>query len=323
MQSFIDKSLKAVKFPFKIASEKQFDAVGFGTNAVDYLIVVPEYPQFGSKIKLTEYIQSAGGVTASTMVGIQRLGGKTAYAGRYGTDREGDFGLQTMRDEGVNIEFCEQIAEKKTQIAFILIDEKTGERTVIWDRDEALSYKPEEAPLEIATQGKILHTDAHDPFACARMARAAKEAGVVVSVDADNVYEGLPELLPFVDVLISSSEFPHKLTGIADERAALIEIQNRYGCALVGKTKGKEGGLVYADGVFLSAKAYEVPGGCRDTTGAGDAFHAGFLYGLLAGEEIESSLKIANAVAALKCRALGARTSLPNKLEVNELISGI
>jgi sugar/nucleoside kinase (ribokinase family) len=310
-----------MQFPFQLSSDFFFDAAGFGTNAVDFLIVVPEYPEFDSKIRLTEYIQSAGGVTASTMVGIQRLGMKTVYAGRYGSDAAGEFGLKTLRDEGVNTDFCEVIEGATTQIAFILIDERTGERTVIWDRSDSLSYKPCEAPLAAAALAKVLHTDAHDPLACASLARAAKEAGAIVSVDADNVYEGLEELLPFVDVLISSSEFPHKLTGISDEKAALTEIKNRYGCRIVGKTKGKQGGLIYCDGVFLSANSYEVPGGCKDTTGAGDAFHAGFLYGLLAGEEIETSLKIANAVAALKCRSLGARTSLPNQQELAQLLN--
>jgi sugar/nucleoside kinase (ribokinase family) len=63
-----------------------------------------------------------------------------------------------------------------------------------------------------------------------------------------------------------------------------------------------------------------VPGGCRDTTGAGDAFHTGFLYGLLRGEDVESSLKMANAVAALKCRSLGARTALPRADELAEFL---
>jgi sulfofructose kinase len=309
-----------MKFPFEINKDKDFDVLGFGTNAVDYLIVVPEFPQFDTKIHLTDYVQAAGGQIASAMVGLQRLGSKTVYVGRFGTDREGDFGLETLQNEGIDTRFCEQIENARTQIAFILIDERTGERTVIWNRDARLAYKTEETPLEAAALASIIHTDAHDPPACLAMARKAKESGALVSVDVDNVYPGLDELLPFVDILISSNDFPHKLTEIADEREALLEIQNRYGCTLVGKTKGKKGGLIYCDGLFLSAKAYDVPGGCKDTTGAGDAFHAGFLYGLLQGEEIETSLKIANAVAALKCRALGARTSLPNNNELNSLL---
>lgn len=310
-----------MRFPFKLSADKLFDAAGFGTNAVDFLIVVPEHPQPDTKIQLTEYIQAAGGMTASAMVGLQRLGMKTAYAGRYGADAMGGFGLKTLLEENVNIDFCETIENAATQIAFILIEEQTGERTVIWDRSSKLSYKPEEAPLEIARLAKVLHTDAHDPGACALMARAAKESGVVVSVDVDNVYDGIEELLPFVDILISSSEFPHRLTGIADEKTALAEIQNRHGCRIVGKTKGVEGCLIRCAGDFLTAPAYSVPGGCKDTTGAGDAFHAGFIYGLLAGEEIETSLKIANAVAALKCRALGARTALPDQNELTDFLT--
>jgi ribokinase/sulfofructose kinase len=129
-------------------------------------------------------------------------------------------------------------------------------------------------------------------------------------------------LLPLIDVLISSAEFPRRLTGIVDERAALVEVQARYGCTVTGMTCGVRGALIYHDGVFLAAPAYAVPGGCRDTTGAGDAFHAGFLYGLLQGEEIETCLRLGCAVAALKCRALGARTALPFAPELNQFLVG-
>src|SRR6185503_9713066 len=120
---------------------------------------------------------------------------------------------------------------------------------------------------------RVLHLDAHDPLACVAMASAARSGGAIVTADIDNIYEGLPELLPLVDVLISSSEFPHRLTGISDERASLVEMKARYGCAIVGATLGARGALIYCEGEFLESPACEVPGGCRDTTGAGDAFH--------------------------------------------------
>jgi sugar/nucleoside kinase (ribokinase family) len=78
--------------------------------------------------------------------------------------------------------------------------------------------------------------------------------------------------------------------------------------------------MIYCAGQFIDSPAYEVPGGCRDTTGAGDAFHTGFLYGLLSGEDVETSLRMANAVAALKCRSLGARTALPDENELTEFL---
>src|SRR6476469_986692 len=98
-----------MRFPFSLPPDKKFDVVGFGTNAVDFLIVVPEYPEFNSKTELVDYTQMAGGEIASTMAGLARLGKKTAYIGRFGNDQAGDFGLQSLRDDGVNIDFEEQI----------------------------------------------------------------------------------------------------------------------------------------------------------------------------------------------------------------------
>jgi sugar/nucleoside kinase (ribokinase family) len=309
-----------VQFPFALSQEKEFDAVGFGLNAVDHLVVVPAYPAFDTKVRLREHRQAAGGQTASTMAALQRLGMHTAYAGRFGSDAEGQFGFAALKAEGVNVEFAEIVEGARNQIAFILIDEQNGERTVIWDRDERLAYSKDEAPVEIAARGRVLHLDAHDPPACVPLAQAAQRAGAIVSADIDNIYEGLPELLPLIDVLISSKEFPHRLTGIVDARASLQEIKARYGCALVGMTRGTRGALLYHEGGFLESPAFSVPGGCRDTTGAGDAFHAGFIYGLLRNEELEASLQLANAAAALKCRALGARTSLPTEKELTEFL---
>lgn len=311
-----------MRFPFVLHDNRQFDAVGFGLNAVDHLIVVPEYPAFDTKVRLLDHKQTAGGQAATTMVALKRLGLRTAYAGRFGSDAEGQFGLQSIESEGVNSEFAEVIAGARNQIAFIVVDARNGERTIIWDRDERLSYAADEAPIALATRGRVLHLDAHDPPACARMAHAARGEGTIVTADVDNIYDGLPELLPLIEVLIGSREFPHRLTGIADERASLVELKARYGCGIVGMTKGTKGATVYCDGQFIESPAYEVPGGCRDTTGAGDAFHGGFLYGLLNGEDVETSLRFANAVAALKCRDLGARTALPNKNELTEFFAG-
>jgi len=310
-----------LRFPFRLSENKQFDAVGFGLNAVDHLIVVPEYPVFDTKMRFLEHRQTAGGQSATTMVTLQRLGFKTAYAGRFGSDVEGEFGLASVRDEGVDVEFVEVIEGARTQLAFIIIEQRSGERTIIWDRDERLAYKPDDAPIALATIGRVLHLDAHDPPACARMARAARDSGTIVSADIDNIYEGLLELLPLIDILIVSKEFPHRLSGISDERASLVELKARYGCPVVGMTRGLRGAIVYCEGQFIESPAFEVPGGCRDTTGAGDAFRGGFLYGLLKDEDIESSLGLANAVAALKCRDLGARTKLPTQGELSKFFT--
>jgi sulfofructose kinase len=309
-----------MRFPFTLPENREFDAVGFGTNAVDYLIVVPEYPEFNSKIELIDYTQLAGGEIASTMAGLARLGMKTAYVGRFGQDQAGDFGIQTLREENVNTDFAEQIEGAKTQIAFIIIDRRNGERTIIWKRDAGLSYRESEVPVEAAQRCKIFHATPHDTLACAKLARAARANGAIVSIDIDNLFDGIESLLPLVDVFISSEKFPEKLIGIKDGKTALKEIKARYGCGIVGMTLGDRGSLLLCENEFIETPGYAVPGGCKDTTGAGDAFRVGLLYGLLTGETVEDSAKMANAAAALKCRELGARTALPNTDELVKLI---
>ena len=309
-----------MRFPLKAPTNKPFDAVGFGLNAVDHLIVVPEYPAFDTKMRLLEHTQSAGGQTATAMVALRRLGLKTAYAGRFGSDQEGMFGLKTLKDDDVNVDFAEVVEGARNQIAFITVDARSGERTIVWDRDDRLAYRADEAPVEFGPMGRVLHLDAHDPPACVRLAKAAREAGTIVSADIDNVYDGLPELLPLIDLMIGSKEFPQRVTGVTDERAALVELKNRYGCALVGMTIGSAGAVVYNEGIFIESTGFDAPNGCRDTTGAGDAFRGGFLFGFLNGEDIETSLKLGNAVAAMKCSALGARTALPTRAELDEFI---
>jgi sulfofructose kinase len=309
-----------MRLPFDIPKRRDFDAVGFGLNAVDHLIVVPGYPAFDTKVRFTAYEKAAGGQTASAMVSLQRLGLKTAYAGRFGSDEDGRFGFLSLEYEGVDLEFAEMIEGANNQLAFIIIDEGSGERTIIWDRDERLSYRPDEVPIDLARRGRVLHLDAHDPPACAVMAKAAHEAGAIVTADIDNVYEGVEQLLPDIDVLVTSSQFPQRLTGISDLRTSLPELHSRYGCPVVGATLGVQGAIVYIDRQFIESTAFAVPGGCRDTTGAGDAFHAGFIYSMLRGDELETCLRFGNAVAALKCRALGARAALPTADELHEFV---
>ena len=155
-----------MRFPLTLPDHKPFDAVGFGLNAVDHLIVVPEYPAFDTKLRLLEHKQAAGGQTATTMVALKRLGLRTAYAGRFGSDAEGQFGFQALKSEGVNIEFAEVVEGAHNQIAFVIIDARSGERTIIWDRDERLAYSADEAPAALASRGRVLHLDAHKVDGC-------------------------------------------------------------------------------------------------------------------------------------------------------------
>ncbi|MFV0388497.1 MAG: carbohydrate kinase family protein [Pyrinomonadaceae bacterium] len=310
-----------MKFPFSIKTEAEFDVVGFGTNAVDFLISVPEYPKFDSKVELTKYVQAAGGEVASTLVGLQRLGMTTSYIGSFGTDSAGEFGYESLVKEGVELSNVRFVEGASTQIAFIVIDESSGERTVLWKRDEQLKISVSDAPLYLAEKTRLLHLTPHDTSACLALAKAAKDSKTVVSIDVDNFFVGLTDVLMFVDVLIASSDFSAKIYGEIEKKKALKNLKKDFGCAVVGMTLGARGSIFLCGDEFIKTKGFSVPGGCRDTTGAGDAFRTGFLYGLLCGDTVSKAAEKANAVAALKCRAIGARTSLPTSDELHQFLS--
>ena len=310
-----------MKFPLEIPREREFDVLGFGTNAVDFLISVPQFPDFASKVELTKYSRNAGGEIASTLVGLQRLEMKTMYAGSFGNDDAGRFGLQTLIDEGVETSLCRIVDGAETQIAFIVIDEKSGERTVIWKRDAKLEYLSDESLVEAASRCRVLHMTHHDSSTGIELAKKAKASGAVVSIDVDNSFPRMDELLPLVDVLITSSNFPSKVFDIDDPRLALTAIRSKYQNPLVGMTLGKKGSITLCEGEFIESPGFDVPGGCKDTTGAGDAFRVGLLYGLLNGEPIDVSSKVANAVASLKCREVGAREALPTRDELDAFLN--
>lgn len=312
-----------MQFPFKLSDDKEFDVLGFGTNAVDYLITVSSYPAFNSKVELDHYTETAGGEIASTMAGLQRLGMKTAYAGRFGSDRAGEIGLESLVDEGVDVSFAETVNGARTQIAFIIVDAASGERTILWQRDKLVAYDETEAPVDAAARCKVLHMTPHDTRACIRMAVEAKANGAVISVDIDNVFDGIEDLLPRVDICIASAEFTQKLLGTTDLEQGLRELNSRFGCAVTGATIGDRGSVVLCDGQLIETPAFAVPGGCIDTTGAGDAFRTGLLYGMLTGEPVDESCRMANAVAALKCRGLGARSTLPTENELKTLLKKV
>src|SRR5262245_44744127 len=136
-------------FPFEIDRRREFDVVGFGTNAVDYLVRVPAFPEFNSKVEFTDFTRQAGGEVATTLVGLQRLGIRTSYVGRFGDDDAGRFGHASLIEEGVDVSRSEFIVGAQTQHAFILIDEQSGERTIIWKRDKALRFVPDGTPIDV------------------------------------------------------------------------------------------------------------------------------------------------------------------------------
>ena len=167
----------------------------------------------------------------------------------------------------------------------------------------------------------MLLVDCHETAAATQAARYAREAGVPTLIDVEKVRPGIGELLQQIDVLIAAQDFPGALTGYEDIGRALDAMAAEYPSAkLVCATLGDGGSLARCNGREIRTPAFQVD--CVDTTGAGDVFRGAFAAGclLMPDGDVEDVLAYANAVAALNCRALGARGGLPTPAEVDQLL---
>jgi sulfofructose kinase len=293
------------------------DIAGVGLNATDTIIRLPYFPAFNSKVEFRSSEVFPGGQVASAMVACSMWGLKARYVGKVGDDTLAS--LQRTEMERSRVESHWIVAPHcQSQSSFILVDERNGERTVLWKRDPRLELFASEIRREWVVRSRFLHVDGHDCAGAAAAARWAREASIPVSSDLDNLYPGVEALLENVDYLISSREFPARLTGESDLLLALPMLLKRFGCRVAAATLGEDGVLAWDGSRFHYCPAFAI--NPIDTTGAGDIFHAGFAYAKIQGWDLARTLEFSCAAAGLACMASGARGGIATLACIEELI---
>jgi len=295
-------------YPPKVDWKKPYDLICLGYNSADYLCVLERYPKFTEKVRMLELSRQGGGQAATASVAAKRLGLKRVmYVGKFGSDEHGTFSRSSIEAEGVDV-LGRVAKDSRNQIAMIMIDSTCGERTITYIRDPGLEIGAGEFEPKIFAQSKILLVDGHNISATLEAARAAHDAGIPIVMDAERVFDGTRELVELCWAVIGDEGFCHKFTGIEDEKKALIALSA--GKRIAGKTLGPQGSLIFDGKRFIRTPALKVS--AKDTTGAGDVYHAAFCVGVLKNLSLDESLALANAAAGLKCKELGGRIGIPN-----------
>lgn len=297
----------------------EFDVVGVGLNATDTLLLLPHFPAYAGKAPFEDELLSPGGQVASALVACAKLGLRVKYIGTVGDDERGRIQMASLIETGIDLEHVQVRRGCANQSAYILIDRKTGERTVLWRRPDCLRLEPAEIRPELITCARLLHIDGHDTAAVARAAEIARAASIPVTVDVDTIYHGFDKVLPNVDYLVASSEFPVQWTNERDPFKALEMMQNEYGIYCAGMTLGAYGALARVEGRVFYSPAFVV--NTVDTTGAGDVFHGAFCYAVLQRMPIPEALDFSNAMAALNCTAIGARGGIRTAADARALMT--
>lgn len=298
------------------ADDAWWDVVGLGANSVDYVHHLPAFPQpadTSTKIEIERSDVSCGGQMATALAACARLGLRVRYIGAAGNDDNGHLIRRELEGRGVDLTYL-VTHEARNQYAVVLIDRPSGERLIMWQRDERLALHDDEVPESALAAAHLLHVDDVDQPAAIRAARLARGRGITVTSDIDRLTPRTAELVEAVTIPMFAAHVPARLTGISDLPAALAVLRAPHHELMV-VTLGADGALA-ADADTL----YRVPGvavHAVDTTGAGDVFRAGFLYARRQGWGVERQLRFANAAAAVSCTRAGALGGIPSRAEID------
>lgn len=288
--------------------------VGLGQACVDFLGRIPVYPREDGKVELLDLHRQCGGPASTALVALSRLGVPCSFLGSVSDDPFGKEIVQALNHEGVDASFLNILPGYSSQYAFIAISKESGNRTIFWHRGTVPHLTKDRVDLSPFTRAEILHLDGLMIEASLEAVKQARSRGLIVVLDAGTLREGSVELASMVDVLIASARFADPLVGAGAKPEKALEALSALGPKTVVMTLGQGGSLGWDGDAPLRQEAFPVT--AVDTTGAGDVYHGAYIYGLLQGWVMKACMRFASAVAAMKCREVGARKGIPRLNEV-------
>ncbi len=291
--------------------------VGIGQCAWDILATTDRFPQADTKKEVLVWEEQGGGPVATALAALSRLGITCRFYGVVGDDREGAAIRQSLINEGVDVSGLVKRTNASSQTAFIAIDKSMGTRTIFWKRPSGDPLRMEELQPDFLRNAEFLLLDGLMKDVSLLAALEARKAGVAVMLDAGRVRDGMLELSRLSDYVVGSEEFAREL-GWKEDPASFVQEVRRLGFGITTITLGIRGSVTFAGDEIISCPAFPVE--TRDTTGAGDVFHGGYLYGLLQKWPLEDTIRFASAVAAMKCRKAGGRAGIPRLSEVQQFL---
>lgn len=283
--------------------------VGIGQCAWDYLAVVDAFPRVDTKQEVEVWQEQGGGPVATALATLARLGIPCEFFGVTGDDTEGDRIRESLLAEGIGIRGVITRRNASSQTAFIAIEKEKGTRTIFWRRPSGGQLLPAELPVDFLDDCDFLHLDGLMPEVSLFAARQARDRGIPVMLDAGRVRPGMLETAEVCDYLVAAEQFALDL-GWDGRPESFLATASRLKSPVVTITLGKRGSVTFRRGEILAVPAFPVD--AVDTTGAGDVFHGGYIFGILRGLDPADTIRFASAVAALKCTRIGGRAGIPS-----------
>jgi ribokinase len=294
---------------------------GLGQCSFDNLFIIDSFPVPDTKKEVIEWTTAGGGPVATALVSLSRLGINCNFYGVTGDDEAGNKIQESLQVENVNISGLLKRSGSNSQVAFIAIETGSGKRTIFWKRPSGKPLGSDELPDDFLDNIDFLLLDGLMPDVSIYSAKKASEKNIPVMLDAGRVREGMMELAHLCNYVVCSEEFAQGLLGDNNpfEPEKAIVHMKKFGAKATTITLGDKGSITISGDEIFQTPAFTVE--VVDTTGAGDVFHGGYIYGLLQKWDIKKVVSFASAFAALKCRKLGGRDGIPGLDEVEALMT--
>lgn len=294
--------------------------VGIGQCSLDHLFVIDSFPEPDTKKEVLEWTIAGGGPVATALASLSRLGIACSFHGIIGDDEGGRKIADSLISENIDISGLLVRPGACSQTAFIAVEQGSGKRTIFWKRPSAGPLLPGELQEGFLDSADLILVDGLMTEVSLHAAQAAKKRNIPVMLDAGKLREGMPELAQICDYVVCSAEFAGEFTRSdpsSDPEGAVLAMKP-FGAKAVTITLGDQGSITLCENAVFRTPAFRV--NTVDTTGAGDVFHGGYIYGLLQKWPIREVVRFASAFAALKCRALGGRAGIAKLEEVHSLL---
>ena len=299
----------------------KFDVIGFGALNVDKIYQVPRIAKEGEETFVLDFQETPGGSAANTIVGLAKLELKTGFIGKVADDHEGQLLINDFKREDVNTDGIMVVKEGRSGVVTAYVDKK-GERALYVHPSVNDSLTFEQINLEYARQARFLHLTSVDekPFQ-AQKKLIEEVSDVKVSLDPGEIYarKGLTKLRSLIKksfVVLPSEGELKMLTGKRWKEGAKMLVKE--GAGIVAVKLGEKGCYVTDGKEAHLIEPFKV--NVVDTTGAGDAFSAGFLYGLINGKDLYQCGRLGNFVASCCVTKVGARTGLPTLSDLKDIL---
>lgn len=289
--------------------ENHVDVVGIGAVSWDRFLVVPWHPEPNEKVRAIQAEESAGGMTATALVALRRWGMACRFVGILGYDEYSDLIVEDLSSEQIDIRYLIRQPNADGRRSTVLVDNRNGNRSIISGPHRVPPITPDLITPEIFQGARVLHIDSTVDECCLEAVAAAREAGLFVTVDIERMCKRTLHLMRNADVVIVPIAFAAECTGQTNAGRAAYALHLQTGTAVV-VTDGSNGCEYVDKDQAFRQEAFQVP--VVDSTGAGDVFHAGYIYGLLAAWEPRRIVRFASWVAAATCKELGGRKGIPS-----------